>query len=217
MKKCRKCGINKEFDGFYKHSQTQDGRLNICIQCISVSNYNRRLASPEVVRNSQRKWRSENKDRRTETEHEWRNNNAERVKFLSATYYRNNREKCIAAASKNNLKRRRACIKFRLSNILRSRLNKAIKGGYKAGSAVTDLGCSIPELKLYLESKFQEGMTWDNYGHKTWHIDHILPLSKFDLSNREELLRACNYTNLQPLWAKDNLVKSNKYTPNDEA
>ena len=54
-------------------------------------------------------------------------------------------------------------------------------------------------------------MSWDNYGRTGWHIDHIIPLSKFDLTDREQFLKACHYTNLQPLWAKDNLIKGNKF------
>ena len=98
----------------------------------------------------------------------------------------------------------------KLSLRLRTRLRVALKHHYKAGSAVRDLGCSVPELKQYLESKFQPGMTWDNWSHSGWHIDHIKPLAKFDLSNQEELLKACHYSNLQPLWAKDNLSKHAK-------
>ena len=97
----------------------------------------------------------------------------------------------------------------RIKNNLRTRLNMAIKNNQKVGSAVKDLGCSVEELKAYLESKFTKDMTWDDYGK--WHIDHIKPLSSFDLSNPEELKKACHYSNLQPLWAKDNLKKSNKY------
>jgi predicted transcriptional regulator len=62
------------------------------------------------------------------------------------------------------------------------------------------------ELKLHIETKFTDGMNWDNYGK--WHIDHIYPLSKLNLQEKQDLAKACHYTNLQPLWAKDNLVKS---------
>jgi hypothetical protein len=99
-------------------------------------------------------------------------------------------------------------INFKLSKLLRNRLYKSIKNNQKVGSAVSDLGCSIPELKIYLESKFQPGMTWDNWSITGWHIDHIIPLDSFNLSNREEFLKACHYTNLQPLWAINNWEKS---------
>jgi hypothetical protein len=101
-------------------------------------------------------------------------------------------------------------IKFKLSIVLRTRLNAAIKNGQKAGSAIKDLGCSVDLLKSYIESKFLPNMTWDNWGKDGWHIDHIIPISNFDLTNREELLKACHYSNLQPLWALDNFMKSDK-------
>jgi hypothetical protein len=98
-------------------------------------------------------------------------------------------------------------INRRLALNLRGRLSQAFRNGYKTGSAVRDLGCSIEEFRIYLESKFQEGMSWDNYGRDGWHMDHILPLCRFDLSDEVQLKKACHYTNLQPLWAKDNLEK----------
>lgn len=94
----------------------------------------------------------------------------------------------------------------RIKANLRSRLSQFVSGYNRDSSAVRDLGCSWEEFKIHLESKFQEGMSWDNYGK--WHIDHIIPLSSFNIS----LLKgACHYTNLQPLWAKDNIKKSNKF------
>jgi hypothetical protein len=99
-------------------------------------------------------------------------------------------------------------IQHKIASSLRSRLWNVLSGRVKVGSAVRDLGCSIIELKIYLESKFKSGMTWENYGK--WHIDHIYPLSKVDLTDREQLLRVCHYTNLQPLWAEENLRKHNK-------
>jgi hypothetical protein len=99
-------------------------------------------------------------------------------------------------------------IKYRLARLLRKRLWRAMQGKYKTGSAVRDLGCSLEELKIFLEKKFKPGMTWSNYG--TWHIDHIIPLATFDLKNKQQLLVALNFSNLQPLWATENLIK-NKY------
>jgi hypothetical protein len=105
----------------------------------------------------------------------------------------------------------------KLSNSLRSRLSKALTGTIpkrkrKTIRAISYLGCSIEELKKHLESKFQPGMNWNNYSYKGWHIDHIIPLSAFDLTKEEEVKKACHYTNLQPLWWRDNLKKSDKLT-----
>jgi len=97
---------------------------------------------------------------------------------------------------------------FKLRNILRSRLHTALKGNKKVGSAVTDLGCTIEFLKQYLESKFSPGMSWENHGE--WHVDHIVPLVAFDLTDRDQLVKACHYTNLQPLWREDNLRKGGR-------
>lgn len=120
-------------------------------------------------------------------------------------YAENNKELIRDRQRKYDFDRRRCDINFRLRKNLRNRINSALTRGYKSGSAVSDLGCSIDELKEHLESKFQPGMSWDNYGE--WHIDHIEPLSGFDLSERNQLLKACHYTNLQPLWAKENISK----------
>jgi hypothetical protein len=101
-------------------------------------------------------------------------------------------------------------VQFKLRHQLRVRLNGIVAKNQKVGSAVNDLGCSTQYLKKHIESKWQPGMTWDNWTKDGWHIDHIRPLSSFDLSDRSQLLQACNYTNLQPLWATDNLIKGSK-------
>jgi len=123
----------------------------------------------------------------------------------------------LAEYSRNYINERiKTDIHFRLTIILRQRLNKALCGNYKSGSAIDDLGCSIVELKEHIERQFYlnketgEEMTWDNYGLIGWHIDHIIPLASFDLTDREQLLKACNYTNLQPMWAKENISKGAK-------
>lgn len=100
----------------------------------------------------------------------------------------------------------------RIARNLRCRLCVALKRNQKKGSAVRDLGCTVKELITYLESQFQVGMCWDNYGsgNNKWNIDHIMPLSKFDLTKQEQVRIACNYKNLRPLWQIDNIRKSNK-------
>lgn len=70
------------------------------------------------------------------------------------------------------------------------------------------IGITILDLKKHLEKQFKEGMTWDNHGK--WHIDHRVPLNSFDLTNPEEQKKAFHYTNLQPLWAKENLSKGSR-------
>lgn len=133
----------------------------------------------------------------------YRARNPEIYKALDAEYRRANR------SSVNNWHRTYNQDPLnKLRKNLRNRLTMAVKNGQKAGSAVQDLGISINELKSYIEAKFQPGMTWDNWGE--WHIDHVKPLIAFDLTDREQVLVACNYTNLQPLWARENLSKGGR-------
>ena len=98
-------------------------------------------------------------------------------------------------------------IQYKLAYRLRGRMRDAVKGNYKSGSAVDDLGCTIEEFKVYIENQFQEGMTWDNWTTDGWHIDHKKQLSNFDLTDREQFKEAAHYTNLQPLWWWENLEK----------
>ncbi|MFA5031323.1 MAG: hypothetical protein WC495_07110, partial [Patescibacteria group bacterium] len=122
-------------------------------------------------------------------------------------YDKEYRKKHKIKRNKNRNAKLKTDINFKIAFNLRTRLRSAIKNNQKVGSAVRDLGCTIPELKLYLESKFQDGMSWKNYGYWGWHIDHIIPLYSFNLQNREEFLKACHYTNLQPMWAEENFKK----------
>jgi hypothetical protein len=103
-------------------------------------------------------------------------------------------------------------INFRLATYLRNRTRSAIKNNQRSGSAVADLGCSIEDLKRYIEDQFVDEMNWDNWGNKRgcWSIDHILPLSNANLSDRKEFLKVSHYTNLRPMWHIGNIKKSNK-------
>jgi predicted nucleic acid-binding Zn ribbon protein len=99
-------------------------------------------------------------------------------------------------------------IQFKIADNLRSRLSKYVKSDKV--SAVTDLGCSIGELICHIESQFEDGMTWENHGINGWHIDHIVPLCSFDLTDEEQLKKAIHYTNLRPLWGTENRKKGGR-------
>jgi hypothetical protein len=101
-------------------------------------------------------------------------------------------------------------INLRLRCNMSSRLNMAIKNGKKIDGTIKLLGCSIRECRKYLEEKFTEGMNWDNYGKHGWHIDHIIPCDAFDFRIKEAQEFCFNYKNLQPLWAKENIIKKDK-------
>jgi hypothetical protein len=103
---------------------------------------------------------------------------------------------------------------FKLSAILRARIHCALKRQElnKQQSVIKTLGCTLLEFKNHIETLWQPGMTWENHKHDGWHIDHIKPLSSFDLTDPEQFKQANHYTNLQPLWAFDNISKHNKAT-----
>ena len=103
----------------------------------------------------------------------------------------------------------------KLRYLLRRRMSTALHQAMlvkteSSANIVNYIGCSIAELRAYLESQFKPGMTWDNHGVHGWHIDHIFPLCRFDLTNENDMKKAWHYTNLQPLWAKENLRKHDK-------
>ena len=137
-------------------------------------------------------------------------NNREKVLSYHKEYYVKNKENLLLESYKYKKLKLKTNIQFKLADALRNRLYNAIKRGYKAGSAVRDLGCTIDELKIWIENKFQPGMSWDNWAYRGWHIDHKLALANFDLTSREQFLIACHYTNLQPMWWDENIRKSNK-------
>lgn len=153
-----------------------------------------------------KKWSSDNKEHHLELNRKWYKDNLETAKVTKNTYARNNRKKI----TKHTEARKKVDPQYYLSCLLRSRLNMAVRGNQKSGSAVSDLGCTIAEFRAYIETLFQPGMTWDNHGRFGWHFDHVIPLASFDLTDREQLLVAVHYTNLQPLWWEDNLSKSDK-------
>jgi hypothetical protein len=103
---------------------------------------------------------------------------------------------------------------FKLIGNLRSRVSAIVSGRLKTVSAVQDLGCTPEQLKAHLEKQFQGGMSWDNYGKYGWHVDHIFPLARVDQTDKEQMQNVVHYSNLQPLWAEDNIRKSDNIMNN---
>lgn len=132
----------------------------------------------------------------------------------SRDWYSRNKAHCNQHNAEYVKQRCKIDPKFKITRILRVRLIRALQDQYtnKQSSMHSLLGCSVSELKMYLSEKFKIGMTWENYNHKTWHVDHIKPCSKFDLTKEEEQKKCFHYSNLQPLWAYENLSKGSKYT-----
>ena len=97
---------------------------------------------------------------------------------------------------------------FKIEGAIRARLAHAVKGTV-ASKSIKSLPYTTVELMNHLELLFTKGMTWDNYGK--WHIDHIKPCSLFDHNDRQQMLECWSLSNLQPLWAVDNLSKGNRY------
>jgi hypothetical protein len=97
----------------------------------------------------------------------------------------------------------------RLATRLRVRISNLLRGKPKTGSAVRDLGCTVAELIVHLESQFAPLMTWANYGSE-WEIDHIRELASFDLVDTAQFRQAAHYTNLQPLFRADHIEKTRK-------
>ncbi len=234
MKKCSKCKEIKEFSQFNKNKRktSKDGLRSQCKFCTKlyrqdnkerISRLNKLygLNNPEKVALHKKKYYKKNKETILIRQKERCKNNKEEISMYQQKYRKDNLEMISKQKSKwqkkhrDKINQQRKYRKqndplFKMSCNLRSRLNAAIKNNYKSGSAVRDLGCSIDFLKIHLEQQFQEGMTWDNWNKTGWHIDHVKPLASFDLTSREELLKACHYTNLQPLWAEENLSKGCK-------
>jgi hypothetical protein len=127
-------------------------------------------------------------------------------------YYDRNQPKLMKIyVSKRSIQRKiNPHIKIRDNLSLRMRLALKEQNLTKKNTTSELVGCSIKFLKNYLENKFKPGMTWQNHGRFGWHIDHIKPCSKFNLSDPTQQKKCFHYSNLQPLWAKENIQKSNK-------
>jgi len=213
LKRCYKCDSVKSLAEFelYDDGTKYRGSCKIC----------RHTEKAEYV--------ARNKEKVDEYHRQYRADNIEQIKSRRKVKYQGDKEalgvrrrelyvknhahirKRIAA---RHAERMRTEPEYVLRRAVRARTGAAVKSiGEKSAGSLEYLGCSISELKTHLESQFKPGMSWDNYGYYGWHIDHIKPISSFNLTIETELAQACHYTNLQPLWAKENFSKGNRIGP----
>lgn len=186
---CIKCNVEKTYSFFYKTPRNKTGVKNTCKQCIAIYD---------------KEYNLKNKDKIKKVTDIYYINNKEKSYNRSTFYRKINSEKLnlqIKLKKENNsLYKLKCSLRCRTTNAFKS------KRWCKDNKLKDILGCSYTDIKSYLESKFSEGMSWNNHGK--WHIDHIIPLTS--ASTKEELIKLCHYSNLQPLWAKDNIEKGCK-------
>lgn len=141
-------------------------------------------------------WRSENRNKDRAYKGKWRENNRAYEKAYKA-------------------KRLLSDPAYKAACLIRGRIYKAIKSfqANKKLPSLSYLGCSIPELLDWIQSQFKPGMNWGNNTNKGWHIDHKIPVCKFDLTDEAQIAKCFHYTNLQPLWWWENLQKGSRVEP----
>lgn len=185
----------------------------------------------EQSRDEQRAYSMEhyrkNKDRYRARRQEYRKANREKLRAAGHAYYEKNKGKVLERhrlnreSSRESTRERnreyqkqkwREDFEYWLKKTVSRRMRDALtcQATKKSERTLKLIGCSASQLAIHLEAKFLPGMSWDNYGYRGWHIDHIVPIAKFDLGDPLQQAAAFHYTNLQPLWAKDNIRKGAK-------
>jgi hypothetical protein len=184
-KHCANCNNVLPNDEFHKSNYSKDGFKSICKSCTSIRVKEHRELNPEHYRNKSNIWYANNKEKVQQ-----------RVKLNRKTISEKESIRC----STDPL--------FKLRKTLRSRIGSSFRNnGYSKKSKTHEiLGCSYEDFKLHIEAQFVSGMSWEN--RSEWHLDHIIPVSS--AIDESDLIRLNHYTNFQPLWAIDNLKKSNK-------
>ena len=213
-KQCVSCSLVLNTAQYYVYSS---GRIyGSCRSCVGIKN--RAKATPEARSKKKLydlKYRIENQEKIVTYKKLWMQANKE-----SLTAKKRARRQEIAKIRNAYNKRRKSSDPiFKLTCNLRTRISSLVSKskGSKKGSTLELLGCSAEEFKNYLEARFYERstgekMSWNNYGRDGWHLDHIRPLSSFDLLRPGDVAVACHFNNLQPLWQEDNLAKGERVT-----
>jgi hypothetical protein len=204
IKKCSNCSIEKPLSEFHKWKYGPHGYRRVCKECRKVETSKYYEKNNEKIKNNVSMYRKKNPDKVKETKKKIYEKDKSRILRINKLYRENNKEK------RNEYVRNRKLTDpvFRLKHLMNSRLRIFLKSKnfQKYNKTFDIIGCTPEKLKIHLESKFAHGMSWSNQGE--WHIDHIVPLSSGICE--EEIIKLCHYTNLQPLWAMDNMKKGSK-------
>ena len=201
----------------------------MCKECMKEYSRRYRTEHRAEVLASSKEWYSRNRDKAAESNKKWHSDNRERHNERARDYGREHAEdinfRRRARRALNPSKDREACSRwrsnnswykahkrandpaFRLAENLRQRVRAAMKGERKSECTMGLIGCSALELRRHIETLWLDGMSWDNYGLHGWHVDHIIPCAVFELADPVEQKQCFHHTNLQPLWAEDNLAK----------
>lgn len=198
-KKCSKCGEVKPLSDYYKK---KDGRLGVTARCMSC------------LKQDHKKYRHEHADEHRKRNAEWRKANPEAANELRARWRKLNPERARESDRKSRRKMR-SSPKGKLDSAISVGISSSLTRGSKAGRRWEDIvGYSIDDLVAHLEKLFLPGMSWENYGRKGWHVDHIIPLAAHNYETPEDpdFKRAWALSNLRPMWWMDNIVKGAKIT-----
>lgn len=215
---CNRCGVEKSIEEFSKNKSYKSGYSKRCKKCSSELTSEWKKNNKEKVIN----WSNENKDKKHQhnknrDNKKYYSENKEKIKEYRKKYKDINPEKIkewyFNSKEQRNFRRnyrRNNDFLYKISYNIRNLVSKSFKrNGYSKNSKTKDiLGCSYEELKIYLESKFESWMNWNNYGKYNrelnygWDIDHIIPISS--ALTEVDILKLNHYTNLQPLCSKVN-------------
>jgi hypothetical protein len=179
---------------------------------VRANNKRWREANPEKARENLRKWKAENREHVKTEAREWARKNKEKINAKARAKFAQNPEMRAAHYARYRARLQNDPV-FRMLTNYRRRITCALMAtGSKAAFRVSKLfGCERHLLIGWLEAGFKPGMTWDNYGRHGWHVDHIRPCAAFDLSDPVQQKKCFHFTNLQPLWASENMSKGQKH------
>ena len=206
---CKSCKIEKS-DSFYYIKDKNTNRLDsTCKECRVSINTQYVAKNVDRVKEKHHSYYLENKEEILKTNKHNRTIKSQEYYEVKKIWRAENMDKVRGYRRKMKSKRKETDILYKLKENLRSRysISLKVKSFNKCSKFKEYIGCELETLKSHLESLFTDDMTWDNYGLKGWHIDHIKPLDS--AKTESELVPLLHYTNLQPLWAIDNYKKKN--------